>query len=781
MHTRGSPCCIIKKRHSLVCAKKLSSNLFIICIHSFPPSNCYFPCKNTTTTPTVEAVTTTTLSNKTAKAKDLAEAYEALEELHHSHYLSRSENNSVAQGPLNEALPDSNNDQEGSSSNMIKNGNEVTNLKASTKGTESIKNSKSSTSSMSSMSSTTATTSKKNTLGESSVVQGMDSDAFRIQAKSSNSSNMAKHTSNKKGKKNKNESNHVQPSAKSSSSRDKKNEAESIQQSSSSLSSSSTNNNKSSTPQLTTLHFKSGLSLTISSDSQSSKKVIASAGKMSSIPTTLPILPKSESHRNIINRQNDVDSLLHFSALNLPSTNKDTTTITTKTITSSKDEQGPQKKKINHIIQSKIAASRAMSLQNTNSSSSSSSTTLKAAENLLQHLRLVFTSALGLMNNPTGGKISTSNSRVDSKVDNDKEQIEFLTVDPMYLKNDSESDEMKFLNDADLIIDHELKKLGKAVDDENDNNNSNNTTTRRFLNGATRIQTDTTSNNESKEILHPEWFQHFNESDDTCIPATIVLLARIEQAIRESHQVYYISKSSISDDNLNLVTPPSTPSHQERKGSKNHTHETVNSFEDGSTTDNFFTPCGKGSDERSSTEAEGLSNDSLTPPEVSQKQRPPRFLSTSNVKNDNNFTDFLGSWKNLQQSNSHNDVVKNVKNLIRGKTPDQCNGYAEKVLQSFSLKDLLLVPICSVLLIQPPASKLGVNQTIAYIRLLVNEWSKIITAGLTKVQKDLAKQQLMELDDSLVAEFNSLMDDDAVAKPGNGKKKKRKKKKKVSM
>lgn len=804
---------------------------------------------------------TISLSNKTAKVKDLTEAYD----IHfHAHALEEEANSNNCQGqgqdshnsnsihvvgPLNaphtaanatnaanttSSLTTTSSDQ----GYMNKNGNND-------KSSDTNKGSQSESSLIS----------KSNP--PSSVEEIESTDAFRIQdgkelastsgiatTTTSIRSNNPSITKTKTNDNHDSDQSHAQvlvSQSSSSSSGEMKHEGEP----SSTTTTTTTTTDKNNSKTTTTLHFKSGLSLTISSDSESSKKVIASAGRITNnVPTTLPILPKLESSKNK-SKQYDVDSLLHFSALNLtPSkrnTNSSTSNISSNSTSKSTSEDSKLTLKKNMIVQSKMTASRALSLQNSNSNNSnnstsflsssspaSSQTTSKAGENLLQHICLVFTSALGLMKNTASSTPSTAamtttatskgrkslsgNNKTsnDSKLNNNNnvndEQIELLTVDPMYLKKDLASgDEIKFLSDADYILDYELKKLGKASNDGvnlcrflKDDNNDNS-----IIHNTDNTQLQSTTSCESKEVLHPEWFQHFNESEDIPIPATIVLLARIEQAIRESHHIYNKSRmmtlssssksdcenSSIVKDNLNLVTPPSTP-FRPVKGMENNTHDTINSSEDGSihTSDNYLTSYEKGSsDEKSSSETEGstINDATASSSKCIRTVPPPRFLSVHNTGekttkvDDSSFADFLGSWKNLHEQNQNNDVVKNVKRLIRGKTLDQCDDYAEKVLQSFSLKDLLLVPICSVLLIQPPASKLGVNQTLAYIRLLVTEWSHIITTGLTKVQKDLAKQQLSDLDDCLVADLDMLLDDNAVAKPGNGKKKKRKKKKKV--
>ena len=124
--------------------------------------------------------------------------------------------------------------------------------------------------------------------------------------------------------------------------------------------------------------------------------------------------------------------------------------------------------------------------------------------------------------------------------------------------------------------------------------------------------------------------------------------------------------------------------------------------------------------------------------------------------------------------------MKNIRNLIRdvvNKSPEQWHQNAKKALDSFALKGLLLVPICSVLLLRPPPSKLGVNQTLAYMRLLVSKWNEIITAGLTKVKDEMLKLESLEANHKLVSELEVLLDDNAVAKPGNGKRRKKKNRK----
>ncbi len=757
-----------------------------------------------------EAVQKMTLLNKTANIKDLTQAYETyVSALESSDGNKDSENTSCQKGPLNE--------QSHKMTELVKHheGDSSSTTSTSRRGSEAKANLAASKSN-----STSNSTSGKEMKGESSsLIEEIASDAFRIQGQtetethaSSRNGNIiaiqnSKNINNKEFNDHNTQNNNIQSSSTTASLKEKKNEGDTLPV----CSTMSTNvtSTTAASQQVTTLHFKSGISLTIPSQTESSKKVIANAGKIN-VPSTstknLPVLPKLESyHSSATTSSNkvlknvpsdEVDSLPHFGALKMKET-------------SSGDPSEKKKNYSSLIAESKKAAARAMSLQNSNSSSTTTTTisttstaASKARENLFHNICLVFTSAMGLINNPNGtnkhhhqqqqqqqhNALPDSNTQTTvSKTYND-EHIELLTMDPMYLKKESSGD-IKFLSDADYIIDYELNKVGKGHSGTYKNNET--TKPKRFLNGATQIQNNAKShanNSEHKEILCPEWFQHFYESEDTCIPASIVLLARIEQAIRESHQTSILRTLSNSDsrsdnENLNLVTPPSSPS-RSVKGIKN-THETIDSSEDGSTSDNFFTPSDRVVDDKSSNGASEYDTDCTAIRHSSFKDHVPRFLSNSRREkatkfDEGGFASFLGSWKHLQNRNSRDDVVRNVKNLIRGKSPDQFHDYADNVLQSFSLKDLLLVPICSVLLIQPPASKLGVNQTLAYIRLLVTEWSQILSTGLAKVQKELAKRQLADLDDSLVADLDILLDDNAVAKPGAGKKKKRKKKKKVN-
>jgi hypothetical protein len=589
--------------------------------------------------------------------------------------------------------------------------------------------------------------------------------------------------------------------------------------SSSTMSTSSTTTTT--TQKVTTLHFKSGLSLTISTESESNKKVIASAGKKRNTPSSLPTLPKLESGNNKEQSHqqqqegNDVDRVLHFSALTTSNNNEEQSSMQslsknkTATATTQVENQDAQRKeKAQRIAQSKMSASRAMSTQlpalpqstkcteqSPSSPSSLSPCRTEAEGNLLQHVCLVFTSALGIMNTEKSKnskkKKNTSNSnRIGSS--QDSEQIELLTVDPLYLRKESSG--LQFLDDADSIIEAELKNLGTSSDHSNDSSKP------RFLSGTLRINDD----HKSESTCSPNWFSHFTDSEESCIPVSLILLAKIEQSIRESynlHQKNVESTNSISNgskevkdvakDNLNLVTPPSSPQCN-FDDNVQKTSETVMSTEDDFASENHVKPIEIGEvNEKAILPSLGYTSEPTNDESPSSQSKPKKALSLPfllprksqpALSKADSITDFLGSWTSFHEKKSINDVSeKNIRSLLRdvvNKAPQQWHQDAHKVLRSFALKDLLLVPLCSVLLILPPPLKLGVNQTMAYVRLLVSEWSQIINAGLNKVKDEMTHLESLNVSDSLVADLGSLLDGNAVAKPGNGRKKKRNKRSK---
>jgi len=514
--------------------------------------------------------------------------------------------------------------------------------------------------------------------------------------------------------------------------------------------------------------------------------------KSKSLTLSAPKFPRhldsaNGSKTNIIERDNDVDRGIHFSALSCIT--KTTTTNTTKnnnnTTPQDHDQEVSRVKRNGSLAFPSSSSSPSLRIHTKGDTSSSmNSTASVTASNILQHVCLVFTSALGMMTekyknttssngnnnnngNNTGGK-SNHNNKNPNKSNNDSssaknyDKIELLTVDPLYLNKHARNG-LEFLNDADQTIDAELKNLGLIPRDES--------FVPRFLNGEVSTQ---------ESLLQQDWLDHFTESEDTSIPAILVLLARVERSIRETHEQYTKGESKESQevksaaydgkDKLHLVTPPPSPLREKSDSVEICHHKGKLSQSKGAATlENFLTPKEVESEEKDVSMA--------TIPTQCKKHGniDLNFLVSTegqnSVKDADLFrTEVMGSWQQLKEKNSSEDTVKSMKDLIRGemnKAPTQWHKDAEKALECFQLKDLLLVPICSVLLIRPPPSKLGVNQTKAYIELLVSEWSRIITVALAKVKNDIAADDL--LSDPVL--------DSAVAKPGTGKNKKKKKRK----
>ena len=452
--------------------------------------------------------------------------------------------------------------------------------------------------------------------------------------------------------------------------------------------------------------FDNDLSITIPAESEANKKLIEGTKKKLNTCSSLKLVPKLEANLHVnnnttddkIDNGDDVDRLVHFSALNVTSRVTEAPTETSKV----SDETAKKRERAQKIASSKMSAARAMSLRNTSIQNNG------AYDNLLQHLCLVFTSALGLL---------TARAKVGQLPSNEKgdeaqvyQQIELLTIDPLYLNKTSQNG-LEFLSDADKIIKNELQKIGKT-----------NVTSQYFL-SDTKLEQSSTCTNVSPE---PNWFSYFKESEETCIPTIIILLARIEQSIRKS----YLNSNDKNISAASLIDAPNS-----RKDAPMQTNFPFLSLVEPNTTPNIGTL----------------------------------------------FTETLDSWKYLSENNFQDDVAKSVRALIQDviiKAPNQWHHNAEEVLKSFALKDLLLVPICSVLLIRPP-SALGINQSLAYIRLLVSQWSHIISVCLSKLKDEISKVRVLKISDSLDMDLDSLLDDSVIAKPGNGKKKKKKKKKKV--
>ncbi len=564
--------------------------------------------------------------------------------------------------------------------------------------------------------------------------------------------------------------------------------------------------------------------ITLSKASIANRNRSINSTKGQSLTLSAPKFPQNfdmtdRTKTNLNERGDDVDRGIHFSALSCTtSTLNNLTKSTTKnpinsTVPQAHGQEESRTKRDGSLVLSPSSSSLRIHTKRDNTLSKAHSSTFITGGNILQHVCLVFTSALGMMtqkykntisnnsssnnhnnndsnNNSSSSSSSSSSNNIQSKTNSDNsnvknyEKIELLTVDPLYLNKHSQNG-LDFLHDADRTIDDELKKLGVVPRDES--------FVPRFLTGTPRLQDDSfsqtsISSSSGQGALKPWWFDHFTESDDTSIPAALVLLARIERSIRESHEqhskglinkseskdpheVKFATTTAVSRENFNLVTPPPSPRGGKDEVAKND-HLKGNPSEGDGTLDNFLTPKEVEVDEKDFCKEEEMTAQSaqcIKRDNVTLDFMVPMEGQTSKQDAGRFVTEFLGSWNQLKEKSSSEDTIKNMKDLFRSevkKTPNQWHRDAEKALESFRLKDLLLVPICSVLLIRPPPSKLGVNQTKAYIELLVSEWSRIISAALTKVKNDIAADDL--LSDPVL--------DSAVAKPGTGKKKKKKNK-----
>jgi len=518
----------------------------------------------------------------------------------------------------------------------------------------------------------------------------------------------------------------------------------------------------------TTLHFKSGSIITITNthDSNKNKSVIPAVAERKRDISILPNIPKLDT--DATKPGNDVDRQIHFSALKPQAM---------RTPTQIDRDAASRKKKAQRIAQSKMSASRALSMQrpSTNANNNINNNNDNYTENIIQHIRLVFASALGLMTN-----FSTNADSSDCKSEDD---IELLTIDPLYLERKSDS-RLEFLNDADRFVEAEWNRINDvnaASEKGEDYFPSTNETKPQFLGESLDCST---------------LLSRHNSVENGLVSSTLIFLARIEQSIRSSYHNFNMEdseeKSTVEPPQVireDLVTPPTTPG----KVSQQNTVDTITSSENEAFPDNVMTPSEVEKEHQTSiSEVASINANKSTEQNTNEIAESSQQLETeieklpfvshqSSQKGETYFDGFLSSWKQFnEKKNFDDDVASNIKGVIQEKGPGMWHQDAETALGSFGIKDLLLVPICAVLLIRPPPSKLGVNETKAYMHVLVSEWSKIITNNLTKVKNEMKKLESNEekastLPDDLEA---LLGDESAIAKPSNGKKKKKKKKKK---
>jgi len=475
-----------------------------------------------------------------------------------------------------------------------------------------------------------------------------------------------------------------------------------------------------------TLHFKSGLCLPISTQSQSNKKVIenANAGKAkesSQMPspnpnTSAPGAPDSE-------KSNEVHKHLSFRALQTTVPTTPTTTTTTPAPATPDSDVQTKRNNAQRIAEAKQSAARAM-LASSNQGSSS--------RRLLKNLRFAFSSARDFHHVKGGQASFPALGQEDSVV---------LTFDPLYL---SEQSGMQFLSDVESVIESELKKVS-----------SSSVTRCKFLSGDFRIQGDQDDDDggkgKGKGKGLPHWLRPFLQTPESDVSLVLILLARIEQSIVQS----YRQQQHDVDVDVNLVTPPRSPSRD--------------SADDSNAGDHFMTPCGEIDDivstDQQDTEAQvkGVDADVLQKLEVVLL---PQCLGPmpSNGKNDKSYlSDIFKSCERLKGQNQLTNSV-NIPSLP---------------ISRMRVQDLLLVPAEQVSLVYSSDMD-SVESKEELMDQFISKWNNVINAAhgivnsTTLGKKGMEPKSTGDEHDDIVELFA-----DDTSNRNNTKKKKKKKKKKV--
>ena len=276
----------------------------------------------------------------------------------------------------------------------------------------------------------------------------------------------------------------------------------------------------------TTLHFKSGLSLPISTRSESDK-ILAQATKKDrhASSNTTPSKSSTSSSQTakettFQSNSNEVDQQVSFGALKGIQVQ-----VPVKNDSSSLSEE--KKKNAQRITDAKQSAARAML------ASSNHASTVR----LLKNLRFAFPTAIDF-HNANAQKPSTSTY----------EESICLTIDPSYL---SEQSGMQFLNDVENIVDFELRKLKSSHANTNMNTStrkSANIVKCKYLSDDFRIQVG----DENPRSV-PQWLIPYLHSPDSDVPLVLILLARIEQSIMQQKK----SNKSTNDNSASgaALTP----------------------------------------------------------------------------------------------------------------------------------------------------------------------------------------------------------------------------------
>jgi DNA polymerase sigma len=259
-------------------------------------------------------------------------------------------------------------------------------------------------------------------------------------------------------------------------------------------------------PVVTTLHFKSGLSLPISTKSQTSMKVIANASK-SDENKTMPCIASRKCTsfiKGIDNDTNEVHKHVNFDALNN---------------LRSDSCQREMKSSSQIISNSKHSAAQAMM----------ASSILSASRRLASNIRLVYQAASNFSHNDTQNENTSSILYEPDDV--------IVTFDPSYL---SEQSGRLFLDDLERVIRSGLTNSSKEDPFI-------------FSGHETHINDD----NASSPL--PNLLKPFIESSNNEVSLLFILAARVEDSIRNSYRLN--SRKSLQGS-LELAGDISQPSFQ---------------------------------------------------------------------------------------------------------------------------------------------------------------------------------------------------------------------------
>ncbi len=546
----------------------------------------------------------------------------------------------------------------------------------------------------------------------------------------------------------------------------------------------------------TTLHFKSGLSLPISTQTASNKKVIANAGK-TNYPGVSPNVnanvttnclssnmkqesssPSTSDHDSSVKetRGDDVDQSLNFSALNTnanthTSTKDDMNAARTPTSSNSDDPALLAAKKRDAqrmIAESKKSASRAMMMTSSQSSTN----------RLLKNLRVVFDSALQFSDDGTSsGNVNGNNAKAkanaysnDGAKHNNDGSTMVLTLDPSYLH---ERSGMQFLNDVESVIECELRKVNRAEQC-------------RFLTDDFRIQGQLGKKNHNhRQEGTPQWMRPFLQSEDSEVALVLVLLARIEnsivssyekyqQTLEEKHSVSISLSSQQPQPELTTTKSPmteiedyevaSSTSQNTEQSNDRSTVPLIPVNESSKTVDgDLFKP--------DNTETVGSSQKDTTEHKSFTTTQCPQCLHVSDSDAD----------KIMTQSFLAN-VFKIYKRYKGQKDIEDVSSIPHIATSPLRIQDLLLVPAERLPCVSSVDSKtittLGKGE---YINEVITKWNSIITMAKKLVDNASSTEEAAAVKSTdSIDEVVELFADEVIKVSTKSKKKKKKKKKKVS-